>query len=264
VERPATPRVRVPVARLAEGEHRLGPRVARYLGSVHRLRQGDAFTAFDPARGVEADGEVVLLEAGDLLARVGPLRPARLVATREVTWVQGLPKGEKMDSVVRDATELGATRIVPATTTFSVVKLEGPRREARRGRWERIAEEAARQCGRSDAPEVLPLLPWREALVAAKGGDGVAFCLYERATAPLGRALREALEGDGPVAFVAGPEGGLSPEEVAVALVEGYAAVSLGPFVLRAETVAAATLGALRVLEGALEERGELREGRPT
>jgi 16S rRNA (uracil1498-N3)-methyltransferase len=246
----SAPRVRVPVTGLAAGEHRLGARVAKYLGTVRRLHPGDTFTAFDPARGLEADGEVIELTAGDLLARLGPLRPAALVATREVTWLQAIPKGEKMDSIVRDATELGATHIVPATTTFTVVKLEGPRREARRQRWERIAQEAARQCGRSDAPEVLPILPWHEALALPEVSSASAFCLYERATEPLGTALADAARQRGPLAFAAGSEGGFSVDEVALAVEHGLAIVSLGRFILRAETVAAATLGALRVLEG--------------
>ncbi len=236
------------MSRLAEGDHALGPRVARYLGSVHRLREGDGFTAFDPERALEADGEVLEVGPLELVARLGPLRPAALVATREVTWVQGLPKGDKMDAIVRDATELGATRIIPASTSFAVVRLDGPRAEGRRQRWERIAREAARQCGRSDAPEVRPVMEWREALATAALG-AASFCLYEKATTPLGPALL-AEDRTTAVAFAAGPEGGLSEEEVLAAREAGFTVASLGRFVLRAETVAAATLGALRVLEG--------------
>jgi 16S rRNA (uracil1498-N3)-methyltransferase len=246
VKKPAT-RVRVPVLRLEEGEHALGPDAARYLGSVRRLVQGDAFVAFDPERGLEADGEVVALSSGDLVARLGILRAAKLVATRDVTWVQGLPKGEKMDGIIRAATELGVTRIIPVTTEFTVVRLEGPRRLVRQARWERIAHEAARQCGRSDAPTVDAVVPLSAGLELAVGAR---FCLYEHATVPLAKALRTALQSGGPVSFVAGPEGGLAPEEVAAAVDAGFDVVSLGDFVLRAETVAAATLGALRVMEG--------------
>jgi 16S rRNA (uracil1498-N3)-methyltransferase len=128
-----------------------------------------------------------------------------------------------------------------------VVKPEGPKRELRRQRWERIAREASRQCGRSDAPEVRAIATWAEAL---DGLHATGFCLYERATAPLGPLLQGALGAPGPIAFAAGPEGGFAEEEVAQASARGFRAVSLGPFTLRAETVAAATLGALRVLEG--------------
>ena len=248
---PSRSRVRVAVPLLAEGERSFGAREARYLVRVHRLRPGEAFVAFDPERGVEADGEVLEVTAVGLIARLGSPHRARLVAARELTWLQALPKGEKMDGIVRDATELGATRIVPATTTFTVVKLDGARRDARRRRWERIAREAARQCGRSDAPAICPVTPWADALAIARPPQGAAFCLYEHATTPLGDTLARSVDGGLPISFAAGPEGGLSPEEVDVAARCGFEAVSLGPFVLRAETVAAATLGALRVLEGA-------------
>ncbi len=248
---PSRARVRVAVPRLVEGECALGSREARYLARVHRLRSGDAFVAFDPERGLEADGEVLEVTAAGLIARLDSPRAARLVAAREVTWLQALPKGEKMDGIVRDATELGATRIVPVTTAFTVVKLDGPRRDARHRRWERIAREAARQCGRSDVPVITPVSPWAEALAVARPSDEMAFCLYERATTSLGAMLVGAAESSLAVAFAAGPEGGLSAEEVDVAGLHGFTAVSLGAFVLRAETVAAATLGALRVLEGA-------------
>jgi 16S rRNA (uracil1498-N3)-methyltransferase len=224
--------------------------VAKYLAVVHRLRPGDRFAAFDPGRGLEADGEVVLVTASDLVARMGPVRAASLVARRDVTWIQAIPKGEKMDGIVRDATELGVTRIVPTTTSFTVVRLEGPKREARRQRWERIAREAARQCGRSDAPEVLPVAVWAEALAQGMTPGASGFCLFERADAPLALPLLDALSREAPLAFAAGPEGGLSAAEVAEARAIGMEVVSLGPFVLRAETVAGATLGALRTLDG--------------
>jgi len=250
VEPPRAPRVRVPLPGLLEGEQRLAAKVGRYLASVHRLRPGDRFAAFDPARAVEAEGVVVDVTAEGLVALMGPLRPARLVASRELVWVQGLPKADKMDGIIRDATELGATRIVPATTTYTVVKLDGSRQGTRLERWQRIAAEAARQCGRGDPPEVLPALPWPAALSAARASGGAAFCLYERATDPLGVTLSVALEADGPVTFAAGPEGGLAENEVLAATEAGFTVASLGPFVLRAETVAAAVLGAVRVLEG--------------
>jgi 16S rRNA (uracil1498-N3)-methyltransferase len=94
------------------------------------------------------------------------------------------------------------------------------------------------------------VMPWTEALTEANATQGSAFCLYERATAPLGPALVKAAAADGTFMFAAGPEGGLSEDEVAIAATQGFASVSLGKFVLRAETVAAATLGALGVVLG--------------
>jgi 16S rRNA (uracil1498-N3)-methyltransferase len=142
---------------------------------------------------------------------------------------------------------------VAASTARAVVKASGERGDAKRARWERIAREAARQCGRADAPVVLGPLPWLEALDAAtRDRDGVArFVLWERATAPLAPLLATALAEGAPLAFAAGPEGGLADDEARDAEGRGWALVSLGPVILRAETVAAAVLGAARVWEAA-------------
>jgi 16S rRNA (uracil1498-N3)-methyltransferase len=216
---------------------------------VLRLRAGDVFVAFDPASSAEADAKVVGVEPASIVVRVGEVRAGRVRAGRAVLWVQGLPKGDRAEAVVRDATELGVTRFAVATTRRSVVKLDGPRAAERQARWARIAQEAARQCGRSDCPTVDPPCSWSDALsLASEAASG--FCLWENATDPLGPPLLEALGRGAPLAFACGPEGGLEAREVDEARARGWAVVSLGPFALRTETVAAAVLGAMRVCEG--------------
>jgi 16S rRNA (uracil1498-N3)-methyltransferase len=244
-----TASVRAPIADLKEGERRLDAPTSRYLHGVLRLHEGDRLTAFDPVQALEAEAIVAGVEHGAVILRIGPTSPARVVAQRRITWVQGVAKGEKMDAIVRDATELGATRFVPALSAFSVVKLDGPRGEARRKRWERIAREAARQCGRGDTTEIVAPQAWRDALDAAgaPGVDAAHFCLYERAEVPLGPTLALALQAGRPLAFAVGPEGGLEAGEVEHAVRAGWTVASLGAFVLRTETVAAAVLGAVRV-----------------
>jgi 16S rRNA (uracil1498-N3)-methyltransferase len=237
---------RAPVPDLAAGERRLEGAAAHYLGRVLRLRAGDAFVAFDPASAREADATVVWADGDAITVRFGESRVGAVRAAREITWVQGLAKGDKCDAIVRDATELGATRFVVAVTKRSVVKLDPDRAAARQSRWARIAQEAARQSGRSDAPLVDAPCPWADAL--ARIDDGVArFCLWEQAAAPLAPGLLEALAGAAPLAFACGPEGGLETAEVDVARARGWTVVSIGPFALRTETVAAAVLGAVRV-----------------
>jgi 16S rRNA (uracil1498-N3)-methyltransferase len=253
---------RLPVPGLREGDHPLGSRAHRYLTASLRLGPGDPFIAFDPAGGVEAPSVIVAVTRTDVVARVGPLRPAVRVAPIAVTWVQGVAKGDKMDAIVRDATELGATCIIPAVTEFTVVKLEGGRRDARLVRWQRIAEEAARQCGRGDAPEVRPVMPWSEALLSTEVLRQGAFCLYERATLPLAAPLIEAIRVHAPLVFAVGAEGGLSVDEVKLAVRHGFRVASLGGFILRTETVAAAALGAVRVLSALAPAGGEKTEGK--
>ena len=244
---------RAPIPDLAPGERRLEGAVAHYLARVLRLRAGDAFVAFDPATARESDAVTVWTDQDTITVRFGALRESLARAARQLTWIQGLAKGDKCDAVVRDATELGATRVIVATTRRSVVKLDAMRATERQARWARIASEAARQCGRSDAPLVDAPRSWTDALDQATRGDGVRFCLWEQATDPLAPPLFEALMRGVPhvpLSFACGPEGGLEPREVDEARARGWLIVSLGPFALRTETVAAAVLGAVQVWGG--------------
>ncbi len=241
--------VRAPVAKLASGERTLSAESSQYLCRVLRLREGERFVAFDPESRTEA--EATILEASASAARVtiGECHAASVVAATPVALVYGLAKGDKVDGVVRDATELGATRIVIARTTRAVAKLDGERAGTKVDRWRRIAEQAARQCGRADPPFIDGVLGWRDALTLASDDESAAkFCLWENATEPLAPLLRDALSRGAPIVLAIGPEGGLTEAEVEEARVLGYAPVSLGRFILRTETVAAAVLGAVRIL----------------
>jgi 16S rRNA (uracil1498-N3)-methyltransferase len=241
---------RAPIHALEAGERRIEGATAHYLVRVLRLAAGDAFVAFDPATGSEADAVTVWAEDDGITVRFGPLRGGPSAASLGgITWVQGLAKGDKCDAIVRDATELGAARILVAQTRRAVVKLDGPRGEARQVRWARIAQEAARQCGRADVPAIAPPCSWDDAMERAtlESSPGCRFCLWEEAREALAAPLAAALADRGALAFACGPEGGLAADEVDVARSLGWIVASLGPFVLRTETVAAAVLGAVRV-----------------
>jgi 16S rRNA (uracil1498-N3)-methyltransferase len=237
---------RAPVPDLAAGECTLGSATSHYLARVLRLRAGSEFVAFDPATGMEADAIVVRADADAVAVRFGQPRPGRAAPTRALSWIQGFAKADKCDAIVRDATELGATRILVATTRRSIVKLDDARADARAARWARIAEEAARQCGRSDAPVVERPMAWADALARVDEASA-RFFLWERATAPLGPALLDALTRGDDLAFACGPEGGIDDDEAELATAHGWKATSLGPLLLRTETVAAAVLGAVQV-----------------
>lgn len=223
--------LRVPLSELREGERTLAAEAARYVVRVHRLGIGDRFVAFDPAARLEADVEMVSL-GKQVVVRIEGVREATRVARREVCVVQALGKGTKLDAVVRDATELGATRIVPAVADRSV------KRRTDLERLRRVALEAARQCGRGDVPVVEA--PLRLATALEELGGGVV--LHPEAPEGLGAVLRD-LEGG--VAIAIGPEGGLSDEELAVASASGWRLARLGAFVMRTETACAAALGAV-------------------
>lgn len=241
--------LRAPVRGLAEGPHQPDPELVHYLCTVHRLRTGDGFLAFDPQRGLEADA--TLEGEGDALSlRVGPVRAAKVTARRPITLIQGFGKADKCDAVVRDATELGVTAVLVATMDRSVARPVENKMAAREERWRRIATEAARQSGRGDVPHIGAVTSLESALDGL-APDVAVFVLWERATAPLGPALKLVMASgaERPLAFVIGPEGGLGDREIAACAARDLTPYSLGDFILRTETVAAAVLGAVRILE---------------
>jgi 16S rRNA (uracil1498-N3)-methyltransferase len=239
--------VRAPIPDLAPGERTLARDASRYLCRVLRMKEGATFVAFDPEARTEADAMIVRSDDDAAVARVGELRPAKVVADRPLVLLYALAKGDKVDAVVRDATELGATRVVVARTARAVVKAEGDREEKKLDRWRRVAEQAARQSGRADPPAIDGVLDWEDALTVAASCDA-RYVLAVGAATPLGALLPDAIGRGDAIAFAIGPEGGLAPDEIAAAEARGFLPVSLGDIVLRTETVAAAVLGAVRVL----------------
>ena len=236
--------IRAPIAKLAEGARTLGGETSSYLCRVLRLRAGDRFVAFDPDAQREADATIDEASADAARITVGALRTATVVVLRPVRLVYALAKGDKVDAVVRDATELGATAIHLTPSEHAVVKIDDAKRDAKLQRWQRIAEEAARQCGRGDVPRLHLEANLRDALANAHP-NGDAFILDPRATEHLGRHLAK-----NETTFAVGPEGGFSEAEIELAESLQYRRVTLGALVLRTETVAAAVLGALRIFEG--------------
>jgi 16S rRNA (uracil1498-N3)-methyltransferase len=243
-------KVRAPVERLAPGARTLPREVSRYLCRVLRLDKGDEFVAFDPATYAEADAVVDDPSHEGARVRVGALRRAALVAQSPLLVIQALAKGDKVDNIVRDATELGVTRIVLARAQRCVMKIGDGLAPSRLERWRRIAEQAARQCGRADPPMVDGIFDWGRALDEARDLDA-RFCLAANAIEPLGTRLPAVVTSGASLAFAIGPEGGLTDEELDIAQDKDFAAVQLGRFVLRTETVATAVLGAVRVLKTA-------------
>jgi 16S rRNA (uracil1498-N3)-methyltransferase len=242
--------IRAAIPGLQAGGRTLSAEASAHLCRVLRLRAGDSFVAFDPDAKTEADA--VIDEASNDAARVtvGDLRPASVVAKRPLVLVYALARGDKVDTVVQDATELGATHVVVAQTERSVVKIDDAKRGAKVERWRRIAVEAARQCGRADPPAVDLATTWTGALGIASSVAEVRFLLDPATTAGLAEPLRQTLSTHASIAFAVGPEGGFSQAEVDEARSAGFVPVNVGPFVLRTETVAAAVLGAIRILEG--------------
>ena len=218
---------------------------AHHLLDVLRLREGDTVEVFDGAgrRGTArlAGG------SGDTRCTLEPIQSAAAPPrSRQVTLVQAIPRGKRMDWLVEKATELGAAAIRPARTARVVTRPEGKAARKRRERWQTIARNAARQCGTPWLPEVAPIASYEAALDAAAGLDLLLVGSLGGTTRPLRDALR-----DGPAAhattigIIIGPEGDLTAAELAAARDRGAVPVSFGPLVLRVETAALFALSAV-------------------
>ena len=167
---------------------------------------------------------------------------------------QALPKGDKLDTVIQKAVECGVTEIIPFESSRCIVRAK-PEAEGRKTeRRCRIAEEAAKQCGRGVIPTVRPTVTFAEALRAAEGADLALFCYEGRNVTPLPAILEMAdsgletarREGRRPeIAIFVGSEGGFSSEEAAAAREAGFAMTGLGKRILRTETASGFVLSCL-------------------
>jgi len=237
-------RLFVPPDQLAASARvKLAAEQSRHLVAVLRLQSGAELEVFD-GRG----GRFRAVLAGDELE----IREALASERRRVdaVLVQALAKGEKMDLVVKKATELGATRVVPLASERAIVRLERGRGEARAERWRRIAQEAARQCGRADVPRVDEPLGWDGVVSLLRSEPDRRALLLDPGEGAV--RLGDAARGLSRVLIAVGPEGGFSPEERRRAQENGFLSVAMGPLVLRTETAGLAALAVVLHVNGEL------------
>jgi len=215
---------------------------AHHAARVLRLREGEAVVLFD-GRGGEYAATLSMPGRGRVLAATGERRDPARESPLAVTLVQAVSSSDKMDFTIQKAVELGVAAIQPVFSARSVVRLSGEREAKKLAHWRRIAIAACEQCGRNRIPEVRE--PVALDRYAAPAGDAGAKILLS----PSG-AGRLADLARGPLTLAAGPEGGFNGEEEQRLLRAGFAAVRLGPRILRTETAALAALAALNALAG--------------
>ena len=233
----------------------LSENAARHAVRVLRLRENDGLTLFDGTGG-EVAARIVHVGRDAVVAEVMQWSDVECESPIDITLVQALQSGEKMDLTVQKAVELGVRRIVPVASQRSVVRLEGDRAQRRVAHWQAVAVSACEQCGRNRVPEVSDLVGLRQWLAKpASDAKAVRLLLDPRSANSLDSlpCPRE----DRGVELLIGAEGGLSPEETEMALQAGFTGVRLGPRVLRTETAGLAALAAIQCLWG--DFRGEVR-----
>jgi 16S rRNA (uracil1498-N3)-methyltransferase len=237
------PRFYIPNPHIQDGLLKIEGGEVKHIRKVLRLKAGDEILVFDGS-GKEFEGTIVEEGRSSVMVKVQGIFSSEGDSSLEVTLAQSLLKGEKMDYLIQKATELGVKEIIPFFSSRSVPLLEKSRRPNRHHRWEKIAVEASKQCGRGVVPKIESLQDYSGMLRAAST-DHLRLILWEGD----GIKLKEVLERSGEktkIFFVIGPEGGFSPDEVDKAKRAGFVAVTLGKRILRAETASLCLLSILQ------------------
>lgn len=219
---------------------------AHHIRQVLRLAGGAALQVFD-GRGSEHEARLLTVERAEVSIEIGPAKPVIPEPSLAITLAQGIPRGERMDFILQKSIELGIARIQPLWMQRSQGRLKGERLERRRQHWQGVVINACEQCGRSTLPtlEMPAAYPdW----VGTAWQDELRLLLDPRC----GQTLDALQPPTGSIVLLAGPEGGISPGEEALALQSGFMAIRLGPRTLRTETASLAALAGLQLLWGDL------------
>lgn len=223
---------------------------AHHISRALRMAVGDRITLCD-SRGCEYDCVLKTFAEGQVVADIVSVRQQDTEPPYRLVLYQALPKGDKLDTVIQKSVECGVSRIVPFESERCVVRVKPEAEEKKRERRQRIALEAAKQCGRGVLPEVTATLGFEAMLQDAANADLVLFCFEGEGTVPLPRLLREhPVPTGGVIALIVGSEGGFSLAEAARITAEGFLPTGLGKRILRTET---APIFALACIAAVLE-----------
>lgn len=215
---------------------------AYHIARSLRMAVGDALTVCD-GNGIEYDCELTRIRDQECECRIRASAHSKSEPPAYISLYMAYPKGDKLETVVQKAVELGASEIIPFESSRCIKKPKADKVDKQTARLDRIAREAAKQCGRAKLPCVMPPLSYTAMLDRACTADIALFC-YEDESAT---TIRSAIEGKSfsTISIIIGAEGGFSAEEAAQACKRGCTSVTLGPRILRCETAPAYALAAI-------------------
>ena len=217
---------------------------AGHITKVLRMQEGDEILIFD-GTGYEYTAKLSELNKNCCKAEIISKEFSALEPKIKVTIYQGIPKSGKMEGIIQKSVELGAYSIVPVSMNRCVSKIDKNQTEKIK-RWNKVAVEAAKQCGRGILPEVYEPISFKEAIFRLKATP-LALMPYEmlahNGVASLKTALSKSPATE--IGVIIGPEGGFSDSEAELAKNEGLTLVGLGRRILRTETVSSAILATI-------------------
>lgn len=251
------PRIYLPVTNIKKNIVSITGEKSRYLTSVLRCKKEDELFIFD-GKGNCFRTTILKADRKEVITKVIEKLPCNTESGINITLVQGLLKGDKMDMVIQKTTELGIKEFMPIITERSQL------RETRKvARWQRIAEEASRQSGRNIIPLIHEPMYFKDYISSLSTHDpslplnGLIF--YEEGGINMSKAVQKIMTKNKlhPVSLhiylFIGPEGGFTKEEVALAEKKGLLITSLGKRILRAETAAISAVTLIQFLLGDMD-----------
>jgi 16S rRNA (uracil1498-N3)-methyltransferase len=216
----------------------------RHAVQVLRLKEGSPIRLFN-GQGQEYEAVLEHVTKRNSSAILGEKCTVNIESPLEITLLQGVSRGERMDFALQKAVELGVSRIIPIISERCNVQLSKGRADKRKIHWQGVMISACEQSGRNIVPELCNVMQLEEALAL----NHVGSCLV---LDPLAETGFTTLERQDNIVLLIGPEGGLSEQEIQQAITAGFKAVKFGPRILRTETATVAALAVIQTMWGDL------------
>jgi 16S rRNA (uracil1498-N3)-methyltransferase len=228
---------------------------AAHVAKVLRARAGDTLTLFN-GDGREFSAEIDSVHSSRVAVTVGPGAQVDRESALNLTLLQCVPRGDRMDMILQKATELGVTRVVPLLCQRSVVRLDERQGETKSLHWRGVAISACEQCGRNRLPTIespARLLDY----LGRPSPDPDPLRVVLDPDAPHGEPAAVGVAG---VELAIGPEGGFAPDEMEALRISGFLPLRFGPRILRTETAAIAAVTYLQARFGDLQSGAGCRD----
>lgn len=212
-----------------------------HISRVLRLKEDDEIVVCD-CDGTDCVCLIDEISKEQVSARIVKKSQSNTEPPIAITLFQGVPKGDKLESVVQKSVELGASSVVPVAMKRSVAIIKDSRKKQQR--LQKIADEAAKQCSRGKLISVGEVMSFKEAIEASEGFD-LKLLPYENEKQQSIRNVLKGSVGAKNICIFIGPEGGFDSSEVELAENAGFHTVSMGPRILRTETAPLAAITAV-------------------
>lgn len=219
---------------------------SKHITKSLRMKVGESLVLCN-GQGMDYHCTISSMDEHQVVVSVNSSVPTISEPSVSVTLYQGLPKSDKMDSIVQKAVEMGVTRIVPMLTQRCVSRPDQKSAQKKVERWQKISIEAAKQCGRGILPPVSLVTDFSAALKQEAASESTVLFFYEGGGQSLQQCITSSCK---TYSILIGPEGGFAEEEVQLALDLGAKKATLGPRILRTETAPVAALAAIMLTTG--------------